>query len=282
MTDVISDALIDSIKTFPFILLIYILMELIESARSKEKIERALSGSAAPVAAGLLGAVPECGFSVMCAKLFDEGLIKPGTLIAALLSVSDEGLIVLLSSGMPARDAVLFLAVKILYAVLAGMAINFLFAKKVPEHVCPEKNCCIECGSRHENPWDRFFLHPLSHAVKTFLYVLLLSFVLGLAIWGIGEESFTAFMEKSAGVQPLIAALIGLIPNCAASILIAQTYMSGVLTFPALLAGLCSSAGLGLIILYKNGKKIKRNLAVTAGLFVSALILGYFTLLLGI
>ena len=104
MKEVISDALLDGLKVFPFLFLIYVIMEIIESAKSKVKIEKTLSGAAAPAAAGVLGAIPECGFSVMCAKLYDKGLIKLGTLIAAFISISDEGLIVLISSGAAAKD----------------------------------------------------------------------------------------------------------------------------------------------------------------------------------
>lgn len=282
MAEILLDALKDSIKIFPFVLLIYVLMEIIESAKNKEKIEKALSGAGAPVVAGFLGAVPECGFSVMCAKLYDKGLIKTGTLIAAFLSVSDEGLIIMLSSGVPAREILLFLSVKILYAVLAGEVLNFIFRGRFGGHVCPASGECIECGETHDKPWDRFFLHPFSHAAKTLFYILALNIVFGFAIAAVGEENISAFMEKSRAVQPLFAALVGLIPNCASSIILTQSYVAGALCMPALLAGLSSNAGIGLLVLFKNGKKIKRNLAVTGTLFLCALVLGYVTLIMGV
>ena len=280
MIEVIVDASLDSLKIFPFVLLIYILMELIESARNKDKIERALMGYGAPVAAGILGAVPECGFSVMCAKLYDKGLIKTGTLIAAFLSVSDEGLIIMISSGVKIGNILLFLAVKILYAVFIGEILDYFTAGKT-EHVCPERDCCIECGEEHGKPFDKFFIHPLSHALRTFVYILILNLLFGFILYKIGEDKIVSFMEGSAAVQPLFAALVGLIPNCASSIIITQAYISGILGFPALLAGLSSNAGIGLIVLFKNRKHIGRNFAVMGILFISGLILGYFMLLLG-
>ena len=140
MKEVFIDACLDSLKVFPFLLLIYVLMEIIESAKSKEKIEKVLSGNAAPVFAGFLGAIPECGFSVMCAKLYDKGLITLGTLIAAFVSVSDEGLIILISSAAPAKDIFLLLGIKIVYAIAAGETINAVLRllKKNSDHVCPE------------------------------------------------------------------------------------------------------------------------------------------------
>lgn len=281
MTEVLLDALVDSLKVLPFILLVYILMELIESAKYKEKIESALIGKAAPLAAGLLGAIPECGFSVMCAKLYDERLIKSGTLIAALLSVSDEGLIILISSGVSADKILLFLAVKICYAVLAGMVINAFFCRRSAKHVCPEKHSCIECGIQHKNPWDRYLLHPLAHALKVFIYLLILNILLGVIIYKIGTENISAFMQASRGLQPLFAALVGVVPNCVSSMLVAKAYAAGVIAFPALISGLSASAGLGLVLLYKNGKKAYRNIGITAGLLLCALIIGYLTLLLG-
>ncbi len=284
MKDVIIDALLDSLKVFPFLLLIYVLMELIESAKSKVKIEKALSGGAAPVAAGLLGAVPECGFSVMCAKLYDKGLIKLGTLIAAFVSVSDEGLIVLITEGAAAKDIFLLLGVKIAFAIIAGEAINLIlkFVGDGNAHVCPEEGDCIECGEHIERAIDKFLLHPLTHALKTFVFILAFNLAFGAIIYFIGEENVLGFMQKSAGLQPLFAGLVGLIPNCASSIIITKAFTSGAISFSALAAGLSANAGVGYLILLKNAKKAKRNALVLGLQFSLALLLGYILLAFGL
>ena len=284
MKDVILDACSDSLKIFPFLLAIYVVMEIIENAKNKDKIEKVLSGNAAPVFAGVLGAIPECGFSVMCAKLYDKGLITLGALIAAFVSVSDEGLIILLSSGASARDIFLLLGVKIVYAIAAGEIVNAVLRliKKEPDRVCPKEGECIECGEHHEKFWDKFLLHPLFHAGKTFCYVFAFNLAFGLILYLLGEESLAAFMEKSVWAQPALASVIGLIPNCASSIVITKAYLSGMISFSALAAGLSANAGVGIIILFKGGKNIKKALVVAGLQFLLAVLLGYLLLALGL
>ena len=283
MWDVLLDAFKDSIKIFPFILLIYILMEVIEHAGKKESIERILGGPFAPAVAGVLGAVPECGFAVMCAKLYDKGLIKTGTLIAAFLSISDEGLIILITEGESATDILFLLGVKILYAIAVGELLNLLFAKKDAAHICPEKDDCIECGAHHEKNFDKYFLHPLTHAVKTFIYVLVINFALGTVIYLVTEESITAFMDKSALLQPLIASLIGLIPNCGSSIILAKAFTGNILSFAGLIAGLSANSGIGILILLKSKTNYRKAFMIMGLQYLLAIILGYlvtgFTLL---
>ena len=278
MWEVLKDAVLDGLKILPFIMLIYVLMELIENARKKEKIEKALSGAGAPLVAGLLGAVPECGFAVMCAKLYDKGLIKIGTLIAAFISISDEGVVILFSRG-EAVTALIVMAVKIVYAVAVGEIINLLFAKNDVIHVCPEKDECIECGERHEKGVDKYFWHPLFHTVKTFLYVLIINLAFGTAFYFIGEDNVIAFMSKSVALQPIFSAVIGIIPNCASSIMLAEGYIGGVIGFSGLAAGLSANAGIALTILFKNRKNVKKVALIIAILFALSVLLGYITLI---
>ena len=274
MWDVFFDAALDSLKVFPFILFIYILMEVIEHARNKDRIERILGGPFAPAVAGFLGAVPECGFAVMCAKLYDKGLIKIGTLIAAFLSINDEGLIILITGGAKATDILILLGVKIVYAIAVGETLNLFLAKKDAAHICPEKDDCIECGKHNEKKLDKFFLHPLSHAVKTFLYVFVINFALG-ALIKIGEGGIPAFMDKSAILQPLIASLIGLIPNCGSSMILAQAYNDTLLTFAGLIAGLSANSGIGILILLKSKNSYKKAFLIIGLQYVFAVALGY-------
>lgn len=276
MWDIILDALLDSLKVFPFILLIYILMELIESAKNKEKIENALSGKFAPFISGTLGVIPECGYAVATAKLFDKGLIKLGTLIAAFIAVSDEGLIVLFSDGNIV-DGLILTAVKVVYACGIGILINFIFSSFHSVHICPEKDDCIECGQHHDKPIDKFFLHPLFHAVKTFIFVLIFSEIFAIFIYFLGDN-VESFLSKSKFLEPVVSALVGLIPNCASSTAIATAYNQGILGFSGLIAGLSSNAGLGILILFRNRKNLKINLLILAIQFVSAVVIGYLSL----
>ena len=282
MAEVILDALKDSLIVFPFVFLIYVIMEIIESAQKKEKIEKALSGTFAPVVSGGLGIIPECGFSVMCAKLYENGLIRLGTLITAFLCTSDEGLVVLISNGVDAYKIAVFVVYKAVYAIIVGILINALIKKYDNRHVCPESGICIECGEKHEKRIDKFFLHPLSHAGVTFLFITVLNVIFGSAIALIGEANLEAFMLASKGYQPLLASILGLVPNCSSSIIISQAYVKGLLSFPALVSGLSTNAGLGILILFKNRKGIKRNIVVLLILYFCGLLGGYITFLFGI
>ena len=268
-------AILTLISSTQAVVFIYILMELIEHAGKKENIERILGGPFAPAVAGFLGAVPECGFAVMCSKLYDKGLIKIGTLVAAFLSISDEGLIILITEGAKATDIILLLGIKIVYAIAVGEVLNLLLAHKDAAHICPEKDDCIECGEHHEKKLDKYLLHPLTHALKTFLYVLAINFVLGTVIYLVTEESITAFMNKSVFLQPIIASLIGLIPNCGSSIIIAKAFTGNILNFAGLIAGLSANSGIGILILLKSKNNYKKAFMIIGLQYILAVILGY-------
>lgn len=277
MVEAIFDALIDSLKIFPFIFIIYAFMEAIESANSKNKIEKALSSDFAPIVASFTGVIPECGFSVMCAKLYDNGLIRVGTLISAFLATSDEGIIVLLSSGTEIGLILKLLVLKILFAIFIGELLNMLLRHFGKNHVCAKNDECLECGERQEKTVDKFLFHPFYHAAKTFIYLLVINILLSLIIYFIGEDNIfngtgTYFTE------PLIAGLIGLIPNCASSIILASAYTKGILGFAGLIAGLSANAGVGLLILFKN-KRWKQNFIILSMLYVFGVLLGYISML---
>ncbi|MDY6367182.1 MAG: putative manganese transporter [Clostridia bacterium] len=285
MFDVILDALADAAKDaliiFPFLFLVYTFMEMVENARNKEKIEGALSGEYAPLFASLGGVVPECGFSVMCAKLFDGGLIAMGTLIAAFASTSDEGVIILLSEGNSAVAAGMVVVIKIVYAAFIGVIINALFKGARNKHVCAVKDDCVECGEHHGEFWDKFVLHPFFHAAKTFLYVLAVNVVLNLVLGLIGEEKVMNAVGSNYEVQPLITSLFGLIPNCASSIFLARGFIKGVVSFSGLIAGLTANSGVGMLILLKNRKNIKKSLLILLIMYLTGVVIGYITMPIG-
>lgn len=278
IADVLSDALKDALVIFPFLFLVYTLMEIIESAGNKERAERALSGRYAPLFAAATGVVPECGFSVMCAKLFDGGFIALGTLIAAFAATSDEGIIILLSEGSNAAYAALLVGFKIIYAAFIGVLVNLLLKKYSNRHVCPVKDDCVECGEHHGGFFDKFVAHPFYHAAKTFLYVLAVNVVLNVILELIGEENAFEFISSAKGLQPLFTSAFGLIPNCASSIFLARGFSVGVISFSGLIAGLTANSGVGMLILLKNRKNAVRNLIIMAIMYLSGVIIGYITL----
>lgn len=276
--DILLDALIDCLKIFPFIFAIYVFMELIESARKKEQVEKSLQSPFAPLIASGLGLIPECGFAVMCAKFFDKGLIKIGTLISAFIAVSDEGLIVLIASGTDITTILLFITVKLCFAILLGSLINVVFAKFNKTHVCTNNGECIECGEHNEKFISKYVLHPLHHAISVFFYLLALNIIFNLLFYFITEEAILAFVNNNLALQPLLCSLIGMIPNCASSMIIATAYTNGIISFSGLVAGLSANAGVGVLILFKNKANIKKGLLIVALMFISGLIIGYLTM----
>lgn len=277
IVETLFDAIKDALMIFPFLFFVYVLMEMIEAAEGKDKIERALSGNGAPLFAALTGVVPECGFSVTCAKLYDGGLITVGTLIAAFIATSDEGVVILLSAKNGAWYALLLMAIKIVYAAFIGVLLNILLKNFGDKHVCPVKDDCVECGERHEKFFDKFVAHPFYHAAKTFIYVLLVNVALNFALYFIGEENVFAFIDKNAEIEPVFTALFGLIPNCASSIFLAKGFTFGIITFSGLIAGLAANSGVGMLILLKKGKNLKKNALIMLITFVAGVLIGYIT-----
>ncbi len=270
MWNVLLDALIDSLKVFPFIFLVYIIMEFIENADKKKSITKLLQGKAAPVVASGVGLFPQCGFSVMCAKLYDNGLIKTGTILSVFLATSDEGLVILISNGAPFLTIFALLIVKFAYAIIVGTVVNFILRKR--EILTSENKVgdCIECEAEHFSDLQKYFLHPLFHTVKVFLYVFVINVAFGFLIYGIGEDKINAFLSQQKIVQIFVSALIGFIPNCASSVILSQAFLNGMLTFSALIAGLSANAGLGFAVILKNKKRIKNNLILlSCSLFLS-------------
>lgn len=279
--DAVFDATKDALIIFPFLFLVYTLMEMIENASNKERIEGALSGRYAPLFASLGGVIPECGFSVMCAKLFDGGLIALGTLIAAFAATSDEGVIILLSEGGTVGYAAMLVGIKIVYAAFVGLLVNAIFKNFSNKHVCPIKDDCVECGEHHGEFFDKFILHPFFHAAKTFLYVFAVNIILNVVLELIGQESVFEFISASKGLQPLFTALFGLIPNCASSIFLARGFTYGVISFSGLIAGLTANSGVGILILLKNRKSIGKSLLVMLIMYVVGALIGYITMPIG-
>ena len=281
MWDAILDAFLDTLKIFPFIFVIYVLIELLEHKTSFSKDHERLQGDLAPLVGAATGIIPQCGFSVMAAKLYDRGLIRTGTLLAVFLATSDEALIILLSEGSRADMIVPIIVIKLIVAVGVGYGANFLLADEklavMPLSVEDDVHC-FSCGREHDGKTDIkvYLVDPLLHSLKIALYLLIVNMVLGCIIYEIGEDAISSLIIGGPYLQPFITAAIGLIPNCASSVIITQTYIDGFMTFGSCAAGLCANAGLGFVVLLKNGKKLKRNLILIAVTYLISVLVGIF------
>ena len=281
MWDAILDAFLDTLKIFPFIFVIYVLIELLEHKTSFTRDRERLQGGLAPLIGAATGIIPQCGFSVMAAKLYGRGPIRTGTLLAVFLATSDEALIILLSEGSRADMIVPIIVIKLIVAVGVGYGANFLLADEklavMPLSVEDDVHC-FSCGREHDGKTDIkvYLVDPLLHSLKIALYLLIVNMVLGCIIYEIGEDAISSLIIGGPYLQPFITAAIGLIPNCASSVIITQTYIDGFMTFGSCVAGLCANAGLGFVVLLKNGKKLKRNLILIAVTYLISVLVGIF------
>lgn len=286
MFEVILDAFKDTLVVFPFILVIYVLIELLENATSVTKSRKTLQGPLAPLLGAVTGIIPQCGFSVMAAKLYDRGLIRTGTIVAVFLATSDEALIILLGSSatnpVVASSIMPLIIIKIAVALFFGYLINFLLSNEklntvesLPDHSC-EHDHAYSCGREHEGKTQLhvYLIDPLLHSLKISAYILIVNLVFGFIIFGVGEDVISAGLIGGAYFQPFITAAVGLIPNCASSTIITQTYVSGGIMFGSCIAGLCSNAGLGLVVLLKNTKRIKRNVLLIITMYLISVVVG--------
>ena len=270
MWDIILDAFLDTLKVLPFLLVIYILIEFLEHRTSFTRNHKILQGNLAPLIGTATGLVPQCGFSVMAANLYDKGLIRTGTLLAVLIATSDEAFIILLSSGTAAAAIMPLVVIKLLVGVGVGYLVNFIYsAEKLAEGDVEEIHA-YSCGREHDGKSELkiYLVGPLLHSLKIALYLLIVNLVFGFVIDAVGEETIASAMIGGVYFQPFITALIGLIPNCASSVIITGAYINNAITFGSCVAGLCANAGLGLVVLYKNTKKIKRNIVFTIVLYI--------------
>ena len=275
MWAIICDAVWDTLKVFPFLLLIYVLIEILEHRTSLTRNQKILQGDLAPLIGSATGIIPQCGFSVMAAKLYDKGLIRTGTLVAVFIATSDEALILLLANVSHAGMIMPLVLIKLLIAVGMGYLINFILSSEQLSEMGLMPDTPAHAGDTEgKSDLYIYFVSPLLHALKITLYLLIVNLVLGFVMDAAGSAIEAAMMIGGAYWQPLITALIGLVPNCASSVVLTTTYTSGGILFGSFVGGLCSNAGLGLVVLFKNTKKIKRNVLLVVTLYVIAVVTG--------
>lgn len=269
MLDVILDTLIDSIKLLPFLFLSYVIIELIEhSSSSKMKAILSKSGKLGPLAGSILGIIPQCGFSVTASNLYAGRIISLGTLISVYLATSDEAIPVMLSHPETIKTLIKVLILKFIIGFLVGTVIDFILRKKVKK----DDNDMIESTSEHLHQIcehshchcesENVFKSIISHTFKVFLFVLIFAFTLNTIIHFIGNELLRHILMSGSVFQPFIVALIGLIPNCASSILITELFIDGSISFASLLTGLLSGAGIGIAVLFQVNKNAKENIKI--------------------
>ena len=266
----------DTLKVVPFLFLTYLFMEFLEH-KANGAPERWLrgSGKVGPLVGGALGVLPQCGFSAAATGFYTGRMITTGTLIAVYLSTSDEMLPILISSGAPVPTILKLLGTKLVIGIAAGFAIDGVArlvcrgktCEQEPqiEELCERENC--DCG-------DRFVLSALKHTAYITVFLLLFTFVLNLGIEAVGEENIQSVVLNRPVLGSVLAALVGLIPNCASSVALTSLFADGVLSSGALLSGLMVNAGIGLAILFRNNRPLKDSFRIVGILFGISVICG--------
>ena len=260
-------------SSLPFLFAAYLLIEFIEH-RHAEKFASWLSkfGKAGAAIGAFLGVVPQCGFSVVAANLYSNRIITAGTMLAVFISTSDEAIPVLLSNPESVGKILPLIASKVLLAIVAGFIVDkaglFNITKEELDVVAEEHSHC------HTEGHNGLLKSTLLHTAKTFAFIFVVMFGLELCIETIGEETFAQFIASERLLQPLVAGIVGLIPNCASSVIIAQLYAEGTITFGAAFAGLSVGAGTGLLVLFRNDVDKIECLSLTGFLFAVSVLTG--------
>lgn len=262
----IVDALKDSIHMLPFLFFIFVFIELIEYFYSNKMTELAkYSSKAGPLAGSLAASFPQCGFSVIASTLYTKRLITKGTLLAVYLSTSDEAIPVIMAEPSKLHLVVPILLTKIVIAIIAGYLIDFVLNQTKSENTPISKQDAEEeeeegCCKHHiSKPRKRdLILHPVEHTFNVFIFILLITIGINYLVFRVGgEENLGQYLLSNSIFQPVITAIVGLIPNCAVSIAITLMYLKGAIGFGSVISGLCSSAGLGILVLFKKNSSLK-------------------------
>ena len=270
MKDCLMDGLIDTLKLLPYLLITFIILELIEHKLS-EKNEKRLSKNKklGPLFGGILGGLPQCGFSAMAANLFSRRVITLGTLIAVFLATSDEMLPIMISEKADISTLIVIIGSKVLIGIIIGFIIDLIYRKK--EEVNIHDMCCEEhCHCEEEG----IILSSIIHTLKIGLFVLIANLGINLIIYYVGEDNLKELLLNKNIFTYFIASLIGLIPNCAASVIITELYLSEFITLGNLFAGLLTGCGLGLLLLFKTNKNIKENINILLAIYIIGVVIG--------
>lgn len=275
MLHAVEHAAAHTIKDSLFVILIlfltYLTMEYLEhSAGGKMQLLMRKAGRLGPVVGALAGVVPQCGFSAAASNLYAGRIVTMGTLLAVYLSTSDEMLPVMISAHAPVSMIGGILLVKVLVGMAAGLLIDLLCGKRKEEHthiheICEQEHCGCERG---------IFRSALTHTLQVGIFLLLISFVLNLVLEILGEDVLAGFLLNRPIVGPLVAGLVGFIPNCAASVAITELYLEGLIGVGSLLSGLLVGAGVGLLVLFRVNHKRSENCKIAGILYTVGVLVG--------
>ena len=273
MGNIIVDTLIDLVKIIPFLFIAFIIMEYLEH-KVKSKSDKLKNNKVGAIIGSLLGVIPQCGFSVMGTNLFSSRVITMGTLIAIYLSTSDEMLPILITGGASFKTIMMILLIKVIVGILFGYLIDLIYKNKTKENfdICHDDDCHCDEG---------IIKSSLIHTLKISFFILITTFVLNTLIYYLGSDKIASIIKTNGLFGPFLASLVGLIPNCCASVIITELYLNGVITSGMLIGGLLTGAGIGLLVLFRVNKNIKENIIILTNLYLIGSFVGLLIDLIG-
>ena len=273
MLDCLLDGLMDTIKLLPYLFVTFLVLEFMEHKMSK-KSQKILEKNQkfGPILGGLLGALPQCGFGTMCASLFSSKVITMGTVIAVFLSTSDEMLPIMISEKADPMILLRLIGFKVVVGIIVGLFVDFLYHQKHDneDHIhdlCEHDHCSCE----HDN----LFVSSLKHTLKIGFFILVANLVINLIIFFIGEDNLSNLLRNKNLFTYFIASLIGLIPNCASSVIMTELYLSSIITIGTLIGGLLTGSGLGILLLFRTNKNLKENISILSIIYFTGVFVGF-------
>ena len=271
MKEIILDTIIDSLKLIPFLLVAFLIIELLEhKLNNKTKNIITKSKKVGPIIGSLLGVIPQCGFSVMATNLYITRIITLGTLISIYLSTSDEMLIIMISEKVEISLILKILLIKIFFGIVYGLIIDKIINKKKKDketnyELCDEEHC--DCN-------HSILLSAIKHTLHITLFIFIITLIINTIFTLLGDNYLSKILLNNSILSPFITSLIGLIPNCAASVILTELYLNSSISLGALIGGLLTSSGSSLLVLIKNNKNKKENLSIILLLYVLGVLSG--------
>ncbi len=273
MLDCLLDGLIDTLKLLPYLLITFLVLESIEHKLTKNN-QKILTKNKkyGPIIGGLLGAFPQCGFSSVAANLFSARVITIGTLIAVFLSTSDEMLPVMISEKVNIITLVKIIGFKVIIGIIIGIIIDMLYRKKQDTMNNEVKELCEHehCSCEH----DGIIISSIKHTFKIGLFILIANILINIIIFKIGEDNVSKLLLHKNIITYFLSSLIGLIPNCAGSVIITELYLSSMITIGTMLSGLLTGSGLGILLLFRTNKDMKENITILSIIYSIGVIVG--------
>lgn len=262
MKDILLETLLDGLKLLPFLFVAFLFIELLEHKFSKKTgkiIEK--SGKFGPLLGGILGIIPQCGFSVVATNLYVTRIVSLGTLISIYLSTSDEMLPILISRGASFSVIGKILGIKVIIAIISGFVIDFLFRSDINKediskdqyHICEDVHCHCE---------DSIIKSSIKHTLNIFLFILGASFIINFIMEYVGHDILSNIFKGSGVFSLMLSSLIGLIPNCGASVIITELFLEEIIPLSCVISGLLTGSGVALLVLFRANKNIYENLKI--------------------